>query len=226
MRISRTAGITPVTLFASIRDHCLVLEGRIDDDNLYVSGTDHVPLSPSKVIDLPTNKNGLYADKFFADYGSGSFITDIWEPLRDGMAENHIYRIAQGGPVDVSGLNRVLASKDGNEDKATIKTMRIKITKSERWKLLYCRPKDFTSFTGLDYTTKRHSSFFPAITISWEMSKFLYDKKSGIDKILTNVNDNVDYSEFEYELIYSKVDVQDEMVFLQVQLNVAYEELL
>lgn len=233
-KISRSiTAITPVILKAVMRDHCLVLEGRIDDDNLYYvdSSGAHIPLSPSRVTDLPTSKNGVYADKFFAEHATKSFFSEIWTPLMNHVNANHIYRQAVGGPVDISGLNRVKGSKDGAEEKNTAKTCKAIIKKPENWKLLYCYPKEPNGvLTGLNYTIQAHKTFMPCAALSFEMSKRIYEdadgNKTGIDNILSSVDDSPDQTVFDYTLIYNKVDVEDEYVYFQVSLNVAYEVIL
>ena len=145
-RINRSfSTVTPLTLQATIRDHELVLTGRIEDDNLYIgqspSGTtQRVPISEGKVLDLPTNKNGVRSNKFILNNGGESFYNDIWLPLLEYMNETHDYRIASAGPQDTQSLNAVVGKKDGREDDGKLKTVKLVIEKPENWKLLYVIP--------------------------------------------------------------------------------------
>lgn len=231
-RISRSiTAVTPIILKAAIRDHCLVLEGRIDDENIYYdnSGSDgkHVCISPSKILDFPTSKNGIYADKFILDNGGKSFYDDIWKKLMDHMKANPIYRIAEGGPVEMSGLNRVLGAKDGAEDKRTAKTARVVIKKPPEWKLLHgVMQIENGALTGFNYSTVRAPNSIPACCISFELAKWMFDESAGITAVFQDVNDTIEEVAIDYKMLYNGIDVEDEMVYFNASLFAYFEVLL
>ncbi len=231
VRTSRSiTAITPLQIKAVMRDHCLVLEGRIDDENIhYVDSTGaHVPISPARVLDLPSSKNGVYSEKFIMDYNGVSFYSAIWQKILDHVNDNHIYRLAKGGPTDISGLNQVKGSKDGAEAKSTGKSCKLIIKKPENWKLLYIKPVlNNGIFTGVEYTARALRGLLPAACLSFEMSKRIYENNTtGIDTILESTEDGVEETILEYRMIYNNLDFEDEYVFFQVSAQVAYEVIL
>ena len=85
-RIDPSVQMTAVTV-AEIQDQVdrieTILEGRIEDDNLYNDGAKYATIQPKKVVNMADETRPVDGFKFFSKIGADSFENKILTPILD-----------------------------------------------------------------------------------------------------------------------------------------------
>lgn len=233
MRISRSISgdITPIKIQAALRDHEFILEGMIDDENIYYNNGQHTYLSSSKVVDLPSESNGVYGDKFLLDYASASFYDDVWLKLAGYANETHLYRKAKGA-VEISGIETIKGGAGGAESAARMKDGQIVIKKPPEWKLLWAQATPLLMAPqSIVYSTKKSPLSFPAIVLSFKAGKKAEIEsdalnKSGITKVLRVVEETPEQLTIDFSVSFKNIDKEDEYVYFYCEVMADFEKLL
>lgn len=233
MRISRSISgdITPIKIQAALRDHEFILEGMIDDENIYYNNGQHTYLSSSKVVDLPSESNGVYGDKFLLDYASASFYDDVWLKLAGYAKETHLYRKAKGS-VEISDIETIKGGAGGAEGAARMKEGQIIIKKPPDWKLLWARSDNLIGAPqSIVYDTKRSPLSFPALTLSFRAGKKVELEEGtanakGITRIERVVEETPEQLTIDFSVSFRDIDKEDEYVYFYCEVLADFEKLL
>lgn len=233
MRISRriSGDITPIKIQAALRDHEFILEGMIDDENIYYNNGQHTYLSSSKVVDLPSESNGVYGDKFLLDYASASFYDDVWLKLAGYAKETHLYRKAKGA-VEISDIETIKGGAGGAEGAARMKDGQIVIKKPPEWKLLWAQSDNLNGAPqSIVYDTKRSPLSFPALTLSFRAGKKVEleagtANAKGITRIERVVEETPEQLTIDFSVSFRDIDKEDEYVYFYCEVLADFEKLL
>ncbi|MCX7704052.1 MAG: hypothetical protein N2234_08175 [Planctomycetota bacterium] len=219
-----------VELQGALRDGWFVLEGKIDNDNLYYEISNNtlsrIPLSIEKFQDFPTPTNGIYGKKLILDrdekYG-GSFYTDVWENVLTRLQNNHIYSIAMAK----GEINETVQETWKGTNKGKISKVTISVKKPENYKLLYILPRKVNGIImGAEYTTKEARGAIPFCFPNFTMSKYIKNRYTYVNPYWHKVRDSVLSTDVDYMLSFNNLDAVDEYIYLSVELTLAYEILL
>jgi len=99
--VESSVAVTQTAIQEQINKIEYLLEGRLDDENIYRDGMRQIRVSSKKVVDLPDSTRPISGNKFFASDVEGT----VFQPLIDLMDSNRSF-------ITLTGTASILMSKD------------------------------------------------------------------------------------------------------------------